>query len=422
MSAECYPMSVLPHTTRLYADYLAIAESDSLLAGWYGAPPASPAWMNRMNRNPAVLHAARLADTLTRQNASFGASPAALANIEKLRAGARAVVTGQQVGLLGGPLLTLLKAATAIARAAEATAATGIDHVPIFWLASEDHDLDEVDQISLPGAGAIETLRLGLKSSGQEVGGIPLGPETERLLDQAGELLGYAPICDLLRDCYTPQATLAGAFARLMARLFAAHGLIVVDANTRDFHALGAPALGAAIERAPELEAALLERSRELQAAGYHSQVLVKPNASLLFLVDDAGSRLALRRSGDAWKAGQHTYSTGDLLTILEAAPERLSPNALLRPIFQGHHSAHLRLYRRPRGDRLLRPVRGRLSDYSWPHHTHPAALLRHPHRAGRGHGNGSPRDHPGTDLRSQNLRSSRPASRRPRHAHRRQA
>ena len=84
-----------------------------------------------------------------RQGLAFGAGPATLANIAKLRAGARAVVTGQQVVLLGGPLLTLLKAATAIARAKQATAETGVEHVPIFWLATEDHDLEEVDQVSL---------------------------------------------------------------------------------------------------------------------------------------------------------------------------------------------------------------------------------------------------------------------------------
>ncbi len=64
-----------------------------------------------------------------------------MANIEKLRGGARAVVTGQQVVLFGGPLLTLLKAASAVARAKEATRATGVEHVPVFWLATEDHDL-----------------------------------------------------------------------------------------------------------------------------------------------------------------------------------------------------------------------------------------------------------------------------------------
>ena len=103
---------------------------------------------------------AALADALERQSLEFGAGAAALENIAKIRAGARAVVTGQQVGLLGGPLYVLLKAATAIARAKQATAATGVEHVPMFWLATEDHDLEEVDQVSLLTKTAVETLRL----------------------------------------------------------------------------------------------------------------------------------------------------------------------------------------------------------------------------------------------------------------------
>ena len=95
--------------------------------------------------------------------------------------------------------------------------------------------------------------------------------------------------------------------------------------------------LRAAIERADEFEEALLARTRELEAAGYHAQVLVKPGASLLFLIEAAtGERLALRRTADGgWKAGNGVYSTAELLAILDATPERLSPNALLRPVFQ---------------------------------------------------------------------------------------
>ena len=85
------------------------------------------------------------------------------------------MVTGQQVGLLGGPLYVLLKAATAIARAKQATAATGVEHVPIFWLATEDHDLEEVDQVSLLTKTAVETLRLGVRSQDAPVGGVALG-------------------------------------------------------------------------------------------------------------------------------------------------------------------------------------------------------------------------------------------------------
>ena len=335
MSAECYPMSVLPHVTRLYSEYLAMdsAAAGSDVRSWYAVPPASAAWMGG---EVSKLHAAHLADLLTAQNRTFGASSSALINIEKLRTGARAVVTGQQVGLLGGPLLTLLKAATAIARASEATLATGVDHVPIFWLATEDHDLAEVDQVHLLSKQAIETLRLNLTDTGSEAGGVVLGESVNALLEQASELLGYAPICDLLALCYQPGATLGLAFAKLMSALFAGYGLIVIDAADREFHALGATALRAAIERAPELEAALLARTVQLEAGGYHAQVLVKPGTSLLFLLDEiTGRRDPLRRSGDLWRAGPRSYTQAELLDVLAAQPERLSPNALLRPVFQ---------------------------------------------------------------------------------------
>jgi bacillithiol biosynthesis cysteine-adding enzyme BshC len=293
-----------------------------------------------------VEHGGRLADLLEQQAVEFGASDAAKANIAKLRAGARAVVTGQQVVLFGGPLLTLLKAATAVARANEATKASGVEHVPVFWLATEDHDLEEVDQVSLLTKTSVETLRAGLKvAHAVPVGGVVPGPELEAVLERASELLEFAPVSEWLRECYLAgsdgaRPTLALAFGRLMARIFADQGLIVMDAASRGFHALGARTLRYAIEHADELQAALIARSKELVAAGYHAQVLVAEGGSMLFLLDEAtGERVALRRNsgnGDAqWKAGGRVYSSADLIAILETAPERLSPNALLRPVFQ---------------------------------------------------------------------------------------
>ena len=352
MDSQCYPISTLPGTTALFRDY---AEADAspnaaALRRWYSTDPFSMAWANN---SPSLdeLHRTRLTDALLRQADGFDASAAVIANIERLKHGAAAVVTGQQVALFGGPLLTLLKAATAIRKAQDATKLSGREHVPIFWLASEDHDLAEVDQLALLTKASVETLRLGLKShyplpvgamridGGHEQGRIHLEAE----LDRASELLGWAPICTLLRECYSPDATLAGAFGRLLTKIFAAHGLIVMDAASREFHALGADVLRAAIERADEFEAALLARTTELTTSSYHAQVLVTPGHSLLFLLDEnTGARIPLRRtpktdgqSGGGWKAGAHVYSTADLLAILAATPERLSPNALLRPVFQ---------------------------------------------------------------------------------------
>ena len=338
MSTECYPIAMLPHVTKLYRDYLAIGESGAgaPVRGWYGAEPLGRAWMRPVGR---AENAVELAAALERQSAGFGAGAKTRENIGKIRAGAPAVVTGQQVGLLGGPLYVLLKAATAIARAKQATATTGVEHVPMFWLATEDHDLEEVDQVSLLSKSAVETLRLTKVREGAPVGEIVFDGQIDALLEQASQLMGYAPVCELLTECYAAGATFGSAFARLITQLFDAQGLIVMDASGRDFHTLGAGVLRVAIERAEELEAALLARSAELEAAGYHAQVLVKAGASLLFLVSEGAGgkrREALRRGADGvWKAGAASYTTEELLAILEATPERLSPNALLRPVFQ---------------------------------------------------------------------------------------
>jgi bacillithiol biosynthesis cysteine-adding enzyme BshC len=349
MSIECFPITVLPHISPLYRDYLAMADSanEAPVRRWYGSDPFAGRWMRSASKDAkdSAMDASdkdALAGLLERQAVEFGASESAKANIAKLRSGARAVVTGQQVVLFSGPLLTILKAATVVARAREATVATGVDHVPVFWMATEDHDLEEVNQVSLLTKTTVEALHAGLKvARAVPVGGVVPGPELEAVLDRASELLEFAPVSEWLRECYLPQdgthPSLALAFGRLMARIFAAEGLIVMDAASREFHALGAGTLRYAIEHAAELQQALIERSEELVSAGYHAQVLVVQDASLLFLLDETtGERVALHHSEEGrWTAGTKSFSTAELLAILENTPERLSPNALLRPVFQ---------------------------------------------------------------------------------------
>jgi bacillithiol biosynthesis cysteine-adding enzyme BshC len=348
MEVQCYPIATVPGTTALLNDFLdpSTAANPALLRRWYPSEPFRFGWTQNVPELSAD-HRERLAALLLEQAENFGATQAARENIEQLRNGAAAVVTGQQVALFGGPLLTLLKAATAIRKAQDATAQSGRMHVPVFWLASEDHDLAEVDQISLPTKTAIETLKLELDSARPlPVGGLRVdgGSESgrarlESTLERASELIGWGPTADLLRECYAAEqeTTLAQGFGKLVASVFAEFGLVVLDASSRGFHDLGARALRAGIEDAQPLETALLARSDELTNAGYHAQVLVTPGHSLFFLLDaETGARQPLRRSENGqWKAGARVYSTAELLAILEAEPERLSPNALLRPVFQ---------------------------------------------------------------------------------------
>lgn len=348
MEVQCFPIATVPGTTALFGDFLdpSAAANRALLRRWYPSEPFGFGWALGAPELSGD-HRERLAALLLEQADQFGATQAARENIERLRTGAAAVVTGQQVALFGGPLMTLLKAATAIRKAQDATTRSGREHVPVFWLASEDHDLAEIDQVALPAKAALETLTLEIESARQlPVGGLRLDggndagkARLESTLERASELIGWGPTADLLRECYAPQqgTTLARAFGKLLTAVFAEFGLVVMDASSRGFHALGAPALRMAIEKADSLETALLGRSEELTNAGYHAQVLVTPGHSLLFLLDaESGARQPLRRGENGqWKAGTRTYSTAELLAILESEAERLSPNALLRPVFQ---------------------------------------------------------------------------------------
>ena len=338
---DCYPISVLPHLSRLFEAFTEMRTSppDAPVRAFYASSPFDEGW--KQGTTPLLQPNRRaLVDALEQQNRSWGAGEATSANLQRLQDGARAVVTGQQVGLFGGPLLTLLKAATVIRKAQVATEA-GIPHVPVFWMATEDHDLDEVNQATFVTKAGIETLRSTFPGHhAQEVGGLVLGDGILPVLERAEELLQFAPVCDLLRAAYTPQATLASAFATLLSGIFREYGLIVIDASTREFHAMGSPVLQHALEHADELHAELMEKTAQLGAAGFHAQVLVADNSSLLFLLSEEGDRVPLRRVAGAadergWKAGSRTYTTDELLAILRESPERLSPNALLRPVFQ---------------------------------------------------------------------------------------
>jgi bacillithiol biosynthesis cysteine-adding enzyme BshC len=331
---------VVPGLHRIFLDYCrGEAGYSPELRDWFGGWPLDRREWHKTRNTLSAEHRESLAVLLAGQNGSAEATSA----IEQIRRGANVVVTGQQVGLLGGPAFTPYKAATAIALAREATVA-GEAHLPVFWLASEDHDFAEINHVTFPARRELKRLTYASEPAVPvPVGGVVLDETIAPLLDQAWELLGYSDAMELLAAAYRPGQTMAGAFAEFYGKVFAAHGLLVLDANGREAHRLGAAVLQVALERADELHEALVERNKAIGAAGYHAQVAVPPRASLLFLVDEGtGARVALRRTAATagepaglWHAGRQSYSTAELLGILASEPERISPSALLRPLFQ---------------------------------------------------------------------------------------
>jgi len=334
-NSECYPIDVVPGQSRLFLDYCA---ADPAVRPFYSSLPRETGWHQRCSRPD---HWNEIVDLIAAQNPSSSAAPA----IAALRSGAATVLTGQQVGLFGGPLYTPFKAASALARARQATSA-GHPHVAIFWLATEDHDFAEINLVSFPSRKELRKLVYSKTPSAPvPVGSVVIDETIEPLIDQAWELLGSSDAMDALVSAYKPCRTFGQAFAEFYSKAFAAQGLLILDASSAEIHRLGSPVLKAAIERADEFHAALLERNKILEAAGYHAQVAVSADSSLIFLLDErTGARLSLKRipsnsaePQDLWQAGRERFTTADLLGILAAEPHRISPAALLRPIFQDY-------------------------------------------------------------------------------------
>ena len=325
----------LPGATRLYTSFL----SDfSAVSDFYHHPPNYEG-IRAAARDVKLDETVRRAvvEVLRGQNKTFGGDEATARNLGRLRDGAVAVVTGQQVGLFGGPAYSVYKALTAVHVARELTE-QGMDAVPVFWLATEDHDLAEVNHVFFPKRGGFERFDLPVEGpADRRVGDIHLGEFVRDLAARATALLEgvYAEaVGKWIAESYSPQETFGSAFGKLMARIFAGQGLIFLDPMSPELHRLSLPVMRRAVSEHAALATELVARSAELEKAGFHAQVKVTEQSTLVFRIVE-GQRLALRASNGALVAGSTTESLEETLHALEERPEEFSPSALLRPVIQ---------------------------------------------------------------------------------------
>jgi bacillithiol biosynthesis cysteine-adding enzyme BshC len=333
MKTECIPFDRLPHTSKLFTDFL-VGKANR----FYPRSIHFCDWVGDEAKGINLDHARReaVAEVLRSQNKGWSASAKALENIERLKNGASAVVTGQQVGLFGGPLFSIFKALTAIKLAEEATL-KGIDCVPIFWLATEDHDFAEVNHANLLGREKTALRRVEVSAGGLEgapVSARPFAEDVKSAVAAASESLGDSEITDLLRGFYRAGETLGSAMAKFFARLFGEYGLVLLDPSNCDVHRIAAPIFVEAIRRSEELDKSLLQRGKELESAGYHQQVKVTASSTLLFSLE-SGARVPIKRVNGKFAIGKQHVSADELEQRLSQAPEKFSPNVLLRPIMQ---------------------------------------------------------------------------------------
>ncbi|MBR8658106.1 bacillithiol biosynthesis cysteine-adding enzyme BshC [Brevibacillus aydinogluensis] len=290
-----------------------------------------------------IPHRNELADGLYAYNSQIGNHPEALAQIERLRCTQTLVVVGgQQAGVLTGPLYTIYKAVHLVQAAKRLSKELQTEVVPVFWIAGEDHDIDEIDHLYwlAEGGTALRKGRLALPRKGRPSASmLPFDPdECRRFLadffaDQT-ETEYTAVIRDLLEETQASSKTLADWFARLMARLFGKHGLVLVESSLPFVRKLEQPMFRAILEQNEQLAGLLMDAAERIEAAGYPQQLQVKAHQANLFLYEDQ-DRLLLERHGERFVTRRRSYTREELLRLAEMEPERFSANVVTRPLMQ---------------------------------------------------------------------------------------
>src|SRR5258705_104699 len=242
MDCRALSPSSLPHTSKLIHDYV---QHLSRLQNFYQHKPelhSAETYARQLNF-PADRRR-EVAAILRADNLLFGSGPETENNLRRLENGAVAVVSGQQVGLFGGPAYAFYKALTAIESARELSL-SGIEAVPIFWMATEYQDIDELRHTTWFYEGKLHKLVLPPPAEeARPAGRVPLGAEIEPLLQEIEDSLtgpsGFK-LLEILRSCYTPQDTYGSAFAKPFAKLFSPHRLILLDPLDPSVHAIASP-------------------------------------------------------------------------------------------------------------------------------------------------------------------------------------
>jgi len=330
-----------PGATNIYIDYL--NQSGQIIDFYNGDFHSIDAYkelsanVRLVNRNRAAL-----VSILHEQNQQFGCSNLTLDNINKLlNSNTCAVVTGQQVGLFSGPLYTIYKALNAIMLTDRLNRNCKGCYIPIFWLASEDHDIAEINHIHIiDKSNELQRLTLsGSNESNLPASEIELGKGINQIIQ---ELIDHTypsefkdHVITVLKDCYRPDISYSEAFGKWITHLFKAFGLVIINPSDHRLKKLAGHIFKKEIEHHSPTTNRAKSVSNRLNDRDYHNQVQLHDGILNLFYAEKG--RHAIHFSDDTYYLKTHdvNFIKKDLLELVQRNPEFFSPNVLLRPIYQ---------------------------------------------------------------------------------------
>ncbi len=312
------------------------------LESFYAWDPSDPASLLRSceARQTAKIDTTQISSVVFSQLKKRSAPTTALKNAEKLcDPRTVAVVTGQQAGLFGGPFFTLLKAITAISLSKKFEADNGIPTVPIFWIDSEDHDLEEVNKCSVLNKNLdLNRLELNCQSTPEQpVSTVSVGDNISDVLNELWLTLPETEFSENLRaslsKCYKPSSGLAQAFADWLDLCLGDEGIVAFDSSDKSAKTLARAVFTNEIEHSGRTSKLATTAGTELSELGYHSQVVPSDQSTALFKIEQ--KRELIRMAGNDFVVGGAKQTAATLNQKITDTPELFSPSVLLRPIVQ---------------------------------------------------------------------------------------
>jgi|GEM_PF-4164809 bacillithiol synthase len=285
---------------------------------------------------------AAIKEILLSQNSCIDAGDAALEAIESIDSNTAFVICGQQAGLFGGPLYTLYKAMHAVRLSSVLSELSGKRIVPLFWIASDDHDFEEVASLGIrTNDGSVLRLSYTPKyyQEGAPVGDIVIDDGISDAIDMLEDHIGpgdfSAHYMSIIKSSWQPGVKWADAFAKQISALFREHGLVIFDPRGDGAKTLFREIMTAELNDPAASSSMVNAEADKYKTSKERKRAIRKPEDSTNLFYESGGVRHGLFFANGRFSAGNEVFSKDEMLGIIASAPERFSPGAALRPVCQ---------------------------------------------------------------------------------------
>ncbi|MBP1950617.1 bacillithiol biosynthesis cysteine-adding enzyme BshC [Virgibacillus litoralis] len=286
----------------------------------------------------------QLTETLFEINQQWNAPESTYLNIERLKNDDSVVVIGgQQAGLLTGPMYTINKIISIIQFAKQQEFKLQKSVIPVFWIAGEDHDFDEINHIFLPETASMKKYKLLQRVlDKQSVSDISID-ETyanqwmNRLFEQMDETQYTKKLYQTIKDCLENSCTYVDFFARVIYQLFDEEGVVLVDSGNPKMRRLERDHFLTLIENQTEISTGVYEALQQIKQKRYSVSLDVEPTDAHLFYHRNNERILLVRNENGDWEGKQNEVLLTDheMINVARNNPELLSNNVVTRPIMQ---------------------------------------------------------------------------------------